>query len=66
MEQFVNTTTAAGVLGVSRRTIIDIIHAGKLPAVKFKGVGRGASERWRIRVSDLENYVREMCGDGSE
>jgi excisionase family DNA binding protein len=44
---------AAALLGLSRDSIYDLVHAGSIPAVLVKG-------KMRIRLTDLSRYVQRL------
>jgi excisionase family DNA binding protein len=49
---------AAGVLGVSRDSVMRLIRAGKLKAIRFPRMGgRGKNFTWRIRFSALAEFM---------
>jgi len=50
-EPFVDADQAAQFLSVTRRRILDLVRAGKLPG---HPIGDGARRVWRFRLSELE------------
>jgi excisionase family DNA binding protein len=54
----ITKSDAAGVLGVSLRTIERLISAGRLPLVHVEGAAR-------VRLTDLEAYVQNLEADAS-
>jgi excisionase family DNA binding protein len=49
---------AAGILGVSRDSVMRLIRAGRLKAIRFPRMGgRGKNFTWRIRFSDLSDFL---------
>ena len=50
MSLIMTTKEVAEDLGLSTRTVLDLIHTGELPAYRIR-------RNWRIRRSDLEKWV---------
>ena len=50
-EPFVDADQAAQFLSVTRRRILDLVRAGKLPG---HPIGDGARRVWQFRLSELE------------
>ena len=55
LEAFVDATTAAGFLGITRRTLLQKVRAGKLPG---HPVDPAAEKKdWRFLLSELQAYM---------
>ena len=50
IERLLNTREIAKLLGVCDKTVINYIHRGVLPAIKF-------DKEYRIRESSLEKFI---------
>jgi excisionase family DNA binding protein len=50
-EKLLTSTDVAGVLCVTRDTVLNYIDAGTLPAAK---IGR----KWKVREADLDQFIR--------
>lgn len=55
MDEILNTRQAAEKLGVSLTSVYKYIYAKQLKAHKLGG--QTAKRHWRIKVSDLEDFV---------
>lgn len=54
-EGYISTNEAAGVLGITRQRVLQLIASGRLPAEKFANV-------YRIRRSDLRQVAERTPG----
>jgi excisionase family DNA binding protein len=54
LERFVDADEAAAFLSITRRRILDLARAGKLPA---HPIGDGAKRVWRFRLSEIAAAV---------
>ena len=54
LERFVDADEAATFLSLTRRRILELARAGKLPA---HPIGDGARRVWRFRLSELANVL---------
>ena len=50
--RFMTLTEAAGILRISKRTILRMIQKGQVPALKVGG-------QWRIRESQLKRWAED-------
>ena len=57
-KEYLTVAEAAAVLGLHPNTVRNAIRAGKLTAYKFGDTGK-----WRIKQTDLENYLKEYRGN---
>jgi excisionase family DNA binding protein len=56
-EPFVDSKTAATFVGITRRTLLQMVRAGKIPG---HPLDRGAKKKeWRFKLSELD---RSLCG----
>lgn len=57
LEPFVDPDTAAAFVGITRRTLLQKVRAGKIPGYPLD---RGAKKKeWRFKLSELD---RSLCG----
>ena len=54
LERFVDADEAATFLSITRRRILELTRAGKLPG---HPIGEGARRVWRFRLSELANAL---------
>lgn len=52
-ERFVDATTAAAFLSITRKYLLKLSRLGLIPAHPF---GVGSRKQWRYRISDLESW----------
>lgn len=54
-EPFVDPDTAAAFVGITRRTLLQKVRAGKIPG---HALDRGAKKKeWRFKLSELDRYL---------
>ena len=54
-ERFVDPDTAAAFVGITRRTLLQKVRAGKIPG---HALDRGAKKKeWRFKLSELDRYL---------
>ena len=61
LERFVDADEAATFLSITRRRILELARAGKLPG---HPIGDGAKRVWRFRLSELANALSTAGGSG--
>jgi len=61
LERFVDGDEAAEFLSLTRRRILELTRAGKLPG---HPIGEGTRRVWRFRLSELANAVAAAQGSG--
>src|SRR5436305_535712 len=62
LPRYITTADAAEMLSVTGDKILDLISSGQLPAINV-ALRVGGKARWRIAVSDLEEFVRVKPGE---
>lgn len=56
IEPFVDADTAAAFLGITRRTLLQKVRAGKIPGHPLDAAAQ--KKDWRFKLSELDRYVR--------
>jgi excisionase family DNA binding protein len=56
LEPFVDADTAAAFLGISRRTLLQKVRAGRIPGHPLDAASQ--KRDWRFKLSELDQYVR--------
>jgi excisionase family DNA binding protein len=55
LERFVDADAAAAFVGITRRTLLQKVRAGKIPGYPLD---RGAKKKeWRFKLSELDRYL---------
>jgi excisionase family DNA binding protein len=54
-ERFVDADTAAEFLGISRRTLLQKVRAGKIPGHPLDAAAQ--KKDWRFKLSELDRFV---------
>ena len=61
-EPFVDPDTAAAFVGITRRTLLQKVRAGKIPG---HALDRGAKKKeWRFKLSELDHYLCSAVNSG--
>ena len=53
-KEYFTVSEVSAIVGVHPNTVRSAIHAGKLPGYRF-----GKNGIWKIKRTDLENYLQE-------
>lgn len=56
LEPFVDADTAAAFLGITRRTLLQKVRAGKIPGHPLDAAAQ--KKDWRFKLSELDRFVR--------
>ena len=61
-ERFVDADAAATFVGITRRTLLKKVRAGKIPGY---ALDRGAKKKeWRFKLSELDRYLCSAVNSG--